>query len=155
MRKPIAFTMLIAAVLLTSCAWRHDLTDRADLSGVFQREYGVELPERVAEIRGRDVGVGDTWSLWLRFSYDAETVQRIVQRGGFLQARPEEIDGGDLWSGALNSPSPNRPEWWRTPSSKRVTVYYRKSHPRDHAGFAFLWVDENAQMVYAQSSAWR
>src|SRR5688572_1550691 len=110
MKKAATSAMLVATILFTACAWKHDLTDRGDLSGIFKREYGFELPEKVTEIRGRDVRVGDTWSLWLSFSYDAETVQQIVQRGGFSRANPKGIDAADPWSHGLNSPGPNAPD---------------------------------------------
>lgn len=154
MKKSMALALFGVGALLAACAWQHDLTDRDDLSGVFMREYGVELPAAISEIRGRDVGVGDTWSLWLSFSYHPGTVRQIVQRGGFVQARAEEIDGGDLWSRGLYHPGPNAPDWWQKPSSDQAKVYYRKSHARDVSGFAFLWIDESSGVVYASSAAW-
>jgi hypothetical protein len=130
--------------------------NRTELEQEFQAEYGFVPPAKISDLRCREVSVGDTWSKWILFTYDEETVQRIIS-AGFTNASPElQKRWGTVWSQDLfgSRRNPNAPKWWPDPPTPPIRVYYKIGDPRDFAGFKYVWIDERSKVVYAKSAAW-
>jgi hypothetical protein len=146
---------LCVAMLLVGCS--HEPTSRSDLEGEFQAEYGFPPTSNVTEIRCKIVTVGDTWSKWMLFTYDEATVKRITS-AGFSNATAEGIKNPSraIWSQDFEAanPNPNAPEWFRLPGDRTVRIYYKLGHPKDYAGYRYIWIDDTNKTVYAKNAAW-
>jgi len=146
---------LWVGILLAGCS--HEPTNRADLEDDFKAEYGFPPSSKITELHSKIVTVGDTWSKWMVFTYDAATVAQITS-AGFTNATAEQIKNpwGALWSQDLASsqPNPNAPKWFQLPGGRQVRIYYKLGHPNDYAGYRYIWIDETNKTVYAKSAAW-
>jgi len=141
-------------ILLCGCAGSSEPTKRSDLEREFQDEFGFAPSQQVVELRCRSVWIGDTWSKWMLFTGDDSTVQAIIGKG-FALADPDTLTrGGKIWARDIMTGNPNAPEWWRSPSSGKVRVYYKEGHPADHAGYRCFWIDDDSKRVYAKFAAW-
>jgi len=149
-----AMPILLPAVYLAGHAalWGpYEPTDRATLEQEFRSEFGFTPPAAVTDIRSRITVVGDTWTKWMAFTLDEDTLQRIV-RQGFSESNPG-LHGGGSWV--------NAPAWWKPPALNAgpggltPRIFHKEGHRKDFGGSAFfLWVDEKGRRVYSQSTAW-
>jgi hypothetical protein len=148
----LLFVTLSCIMLLCGCCGSSEPKKRSELEREFQAEFGFGPPSAVRELRCKIVRVGDTWGKWLLFTHDESTHQRIVTNG-FTAA--DALNSSDtLWHQDLTSQNPNAPDWWSTPGANQVRIYYKEGHPKDFAGFIYLWIDDTNKRVYANSSAW-
>jgi hypothetical protein len=147
----------LCGIVFAGCAGSSEPTSRKKLVREFQAEFGFPPSNQITELRCKIVWVGDTWNKWMLFTLDEATVQAIIG-AGFVLADSASLERPweKLWTQDLTreAPNPNAPKWWQIPGAKKVRVYYREGHPKDLAGYKYLWIDGDTKTVYAKSSAW-
>ncbi|MEK7951937.1 hypothetical protein [Luteolibacter soli] len=142
----IILTSLFAAVL-ASCSKTSKADTRKEQEAGFERTFGFDPRASITSINytshyTRELTDGTT-AVWLGFTYDQITFQKIVG-GGYSTSTSTTVP--DI------KPSP---AWWRKPPAN-VTIYSRTQEdtPADE-GFSFeeyLWHDESAGMVFLYKS---
>lgn len=158
-RHVVVVSLLLAFVFFIWWvrAWLepYEPTSRRALEKEFYSEFGFNPSADIKEIHCRIVTIGDTWSKWIVFTYNKNTVVEVLNEG-FTEATSQQLNSSTwpVWRSDLSEHNPNEPQWWRLPSINRVAVYYKEGSPRDFAGFTYLWVDESAHLVYVKSAAW-
>src|SRR5712691_1335386 len=137
----LCFVALWCIMFVAGCGGTSEPKRRSELEREFQAEFGFEPPSTVQELRCKIVRVGDTWGKWMLFTLDEVTLQRIVTNG-FTTSGALKSSSGALWHQDLTGQNPNAPDWWSAPSVNEVRIYYKEGHPKDFAGFIYLWIDD-------------
>jgi hypothetical protein len=141
----IGTTLLLAvfATVLASCSKTSKADTRKEQEAGFERTLGFEPPASITSINYtsryiRELTDGSS-VVWMSFTYDQTTFQKIVE-GGYSTSTSSTVPDSNA-----------SPAWWRKPGGN-VTIYSRTQDntPADE-GFSFeeyLWHDESAGMIF-------
>jgi hypothetical protein len=149
----------VLGVLFVGCAGSDEPTDRKVLEKNFEAEYGVRPLENITEIRCKTVWVGDSWRQWTRFTLDETTLQHMLDHG-FTRADPGSLKGSEVgplnsvlsWSTDNVTENPNAPLWRKVPGVRNARVYYKEGHRTGLYWYKYIWIDDHAKLVYAESA---
>jgi hypothetical protein len=153
-------SFICIAFILSGCAGSSEPTRRADLEREFSEEFGFKPGTNTVEIKCRLVQVGDSWSRWMQFTYDSNTLANIVS-SGFNPVMDEQLKDNVYTLSEMaitGEPSPNAPKWWRKPLRVAGTTYFKEnpySPSNSMPSFCFIWVDQTQGVIYAESHTWQ
>lgn len=162
MKTFCVISFICTAIFLNGCAGSSEPTQRAELENGFSDEFGFKPDTNIAEIKCKVVQVGDTWSRWMRFTYDSNTVVKIIANG-FKPVTDELLKDNvhSLWEAAIDKPSPNAPAWWKKPTQVVGVTYFKENPFRENSpsnsmpSFCFFWIDKSQGEIYSESHIWQ
>lgn len=121
-----------------------DPTSPTDLKAAYEREFGP-MPQDVTDIRSRQVGVGDSVGVWLKFRGSRATANAIRKR--FTKCEKSTFD-------RLSDNSESNPVWWQ-PDADRLSSHYHS--PKWANAFSYSEAvfahDEKMEIFYFKHEA--
>ncbi len=162
MNIPRFFLILVIAqaCLLAGCAGSKVYTSTKDKRELFELFFGFAPPEKVGDIAGRHVWVGDTLSDWMRVPCDEPLFERIVATTHVNAFDKTQLD--ESWKYQLpdlDKPNPNAPGWWPSEPRHTIQILYYKRRPysegQSQADELYFWRDAGSGTVFAHYVSWR
>lgn len=161
MKKGRIITGVCIALLFIGYVSSCEPIRKSTLEKEFAREFGFKPSTNLTEIKSRTVQVGDTWSHWMRFTYESNTFEKIVA-SGFIPVTDEMLKDNviTVWERDLNDqPSPNAPSWWKKPENLVGTVFV-KDNPyiegsNSIPSYRCVWVDKTQGIIYSEGHIWQ
>jgi len=103
----------------------------------FKKNLGVELTPDVKDIRYYSDFIGIDFSVYLAFTCDSSTIQRIIKEKGLQLADDKDMGG---LSGYLN--------WWDQKKINTIRPYKRGDGYKEVC--QYLWYDKDNKKAYYQ-----
>lgn len=136
---------LIPALLVTAAfggfVWLYqpvDISEPKDLAGAYKYEFGTLPPSDVSNLQARQVVVGDSGAVWLRFNASAATIEHLTKK--FSPSNAEKFG---------ESQNANSPNWWK-PEIDQIDSYYSAENwsPYFESSTASLAINRTKGAVY-------
>ena len=105
---------LVIYVALIGCSGVSEPTDASTLAKCYETEFGVKPPAGVANLKVKQVVVGDAGGAWLRFEASSSIISQIVSN---------RFASSDRMTFISNSGGGNAPSWWK-PENDLLTDFY-------------------------------
>lgn len=119
-----------------------DYESPADLAGAYQTEFHELPPADVADIKARQVVVGDSGAAWLRFRASSQTIEKLLLRFSRSDKRTFMRATGQA------------PAWWN-PDADNAELFYLSEHWSGHwsRSTAYAAVDQKKRVMYFHHEA--
>jgi hypothetical protein len=127
-------------------------TDRDELVGAFEYDFGFPPPPSVEEIKVKNLTISDAVAHWMAFTYDSLVLVKIVENDAAIlvgeRNSPEFIEAFD----ELHRENPNYAQWFKAPTDNVDKIYYKKDFMEHSYSRYYLYADKETNMIYLEIS---
>lgn len=147
--RTIGWSIAVFTLILLSGCWGSGSADSESLRAqAFEEVMGFPTPDGVTDIESHYFYMRDGYIRWLRFTCDAQTLDRIENESGFDTASGQ----ASHWAPGLGdrSQNPNAPDWWWEVDEGSAFSEFEREVSKEHGSdIAHLWIDRRSLTVFA------
>ncbi|KAA3437649.1 hypothetical protein [Rufibacter hautae] len=145
MRKSLKYLILLIVSICYGCAY--ESKNREKLTSSFEDNFGFKPPEKVKEIKLKNLAIYDTEAKWMAFTYDSQVFEKIIAHDQPLKIAENNSSEFESIVEELKG-SVNNPKWMKIPNEKVARIYYKNDFLDHTFSEYYLWTDCETGLTY-------